>query len=666
MALNDLTNQNIQDTYQKVVQTDGVNLADGTGSALPIKFDGPDLIVSGALRAQSYIVSESVVNVSSGSTIFGDSTDDSHTFKGNITASGTISSSNTITANAFTTGDVCTIENGNITILNNLSAGNSEINDLQLLRGKIKFEGNVTASGHISSSETIHAIDYYDNGTNINTIYSPIAGGTDIVTVGTIGTGVWQGTTIQSQYLDGDTAHLSTDQTFTGKKTFTSAITSSHISSSATLTANLINLPDADSTITTATASLAYIMSEPDTSDPKDTKIRLSNDAMQVTVGNLRFINLYEYGTGNSSIDINPEKEDINFRVRGDNNNDLIWTDAGADKVAIGTGTVGNSLLTVDGDITLTNITSSGTISASGMIQTAGAISSSTGITASAALFSGDITSSGHISSSLGKVVAGGGYYTPTSRFIDVSADNAAIQKSNGGSLTTLSIKADRLDTVNLKLTGHITASGIISSSNSLVTNHITSSGNISSSGGNIIANFPDTNDDADHYPTVVTSQNSTLETQNTLSINPSTNTVKIALRNIQVSTTGDHNVGTGDVVFFGGGSTTQGNICYLQTNGEWGDALADATNTSTQLLAIALGDDPDVDGMLLRGMITLDHDVGNNQGVPLYLSDTAAGQATVTAPSSNNDVVRIIGYNMGDDDEIWFCPDNTWVVVSA
>ena len=666
MALNDLTNQNIQDTYQKVVQTDGVNLADGTGSALPIKFDGPDLIVSGALRAQSYIVSESVVNVSSGSTIFGDSTDDSHTFKGNITASGTISSSNTITANKLAINDTCTIEDGSITILNNLSAGNSEINDLQLLRGKIKFEGNVTASGHISSSETIHAIDYYDNGTNINTIYSPIAGGTDIVTVGTIGTGVWQGTTIQSQYLDGDTAHLSTDQTFTGKKTFTSAITSSHISSSATLTANLINLPDADSTITTATASLAYIMSEPDTSDPKDTKIRLSNDAMQVTVGNLRFINLYEYGTGNSTIDINPEKEDINFRVRGDNNNDLIWTDAGADKVAIGTGTVGNSLLTVDGDITLTNITSSGTISASGMIQTAGAISSSTGITASAALFSGDITSSGHISSSLGKVVAGGGYYTPTSRFIDVSADNAAIQKSNGGSLTTLSIKADRLDTVNLKLTGHITASGIISSSNSLVTNHITSSGNISSSGGNIIANFPDTNDDADHYPTVVTSQNSTLETQNSLSINPSTNTVKIALRNIQVSTTGDHNVGTGDVVFFGGGSTTQGNICYLQTNGEWGDALADATNTSTQLLAIALGDDPDVDGMLLRGMITLDHDVGNNQGVPLYLSDTAAGQATVTAPSSNNDVVRIIGYNMGDDDEIWFCPDNTWVVVSA
>ena len=84
MALNDLTNQNIQDTYQKVVQTDGVNIADGTGSALPIKFNGPDLIVSGAVRANSYIVSESIINVSSGSTVFGNSLDDTHTFTGDI------------------------------------------------------------------------------------------------------------------------------------------------------------------------------------------------------------------------------------------------------------------------------------------------------------------------------------------------------------------------------------------------------------------------------------------------------------------------------------------------------------------------------------------------------------------------------------------------------
>ena len=98
MAVNDFTGQNIQDTYQKVVQTDGTNLADGTGSLLPISFEGNDVIVQGALKAESYIVSESIINVSSGSTVFGNSSDDTHTFTGNIAASGNISASGYITS----------------------------------------------------------------------------------------------------------------------------------------------------------------------------------------------------------------------------------------------------------------------------------------------------------------------------------------------------------------------------------------------------------------------------------------------------------------------------------------------------------------------------------------------------------------------------------------
>ena len=43
---------------------------------------------------------------------------------------------------------------------------------------------------------------------------------TQITGVGTIGTGVWQGTAVASAYLDADTAHLSGVQTFTGTKTF--------------------------------------------------------------------------------------------------------------------------------------------------------------------------------------------------------------------------------------------------------------------------------------------------------------------------------------------------------------------------------------------------------------------------------------------------------------
>ena len=46
---------------------------------------------------------------------------------------------------------------------------------------------------------------------------------TQITSVGTIGTGVWNGTAVASAYLDADTAHLTTAQTFTGAKTFSGA-----------------------------------------------------------------------------------------------------------------------------------------------------------------------------------------------------------------------------------------------------------------------------------------------------------------------------------------------------------------------------------------------------------------------------------------------------------
>ena len=102
MPLPDLTGQNIQDTYQRLVQVDATgSFTDGTGSNIPISIEGNNVRVSGSIIAQEYIVSSSVTNVTfqqqSGSTIFGDSTDDTHTFTGPITASGDISASGTIT-----------------------------------------------------------------------------------------------------------------------------------------------------------------------------------------------------------------------------------------------------------------------------------------------------------------------------------------------------------------------------------------------------------------------------------------------------------------------------------------------------------------------------------------------------------------------------------------
>ncbi len=92
MTVNNLTGQNIQDTYQRVVQTDGTNLADGTGSLLPISFDGNNVIISGSLSAIEYTVTSSVTNViyqqQSGSTIFGDSLDDTHKITGSLSVTG--------------------------------------------------------------------------------------------------------------------------------------------------------------------------------------------------------------------------------------------------------------------------------------------------------------------------------------------------------------------------------------------------------------------------------------------------------------------------------------------------------------------------------------------------------------------------------------------------
>ena len=78
------------------------------------------------------------------------------------------------------------------------------------------------------------------NGTAISTTYLSGQSGTNtgdetlasinglgITTVGTIDSGTWNGSVIASAYLDSDTAHLSGTQTFSGAKTFSSQLVSS-------------------------------------------------------------------------------------------------------------------------------------------------------------------------------------------------------------------------------------------------------------------------------------------------------------------------------------------------------------------------------------------------------------------------------------------------------
>jgi len=135
-------------------------------------------------------------------------------------------------------------------------------------------------------------------------------------------------------------------------------------------------------------------------------------------------------------------------------------------------------------------------------------------------------------------------------------------------------------------------------------------------------------------------------------------------------SPTASNTAGTvsgGDIVYFGGEEHTiaAGQLVHYKSNGNWELADADAVATADGLLGIALGGDASVDGVLLRGMVTIDHDPGAIGDV-LYLG-TTAGDCSATAPTGSADVVRIIGYqvNHASNGEIWFNPSPDFIVLA-
>ena len=120
-----------------------------------------------------------------------------------------------------------------------------------------------------------------------------------------------------------------------------------------------------------------------------------------------------------------------------------------------------------------------------------------------------------------------------------------------------------------------------------------------------------------------------------------------------------------GDVVYIGTGATTAGTLYYFDGT-DWVQTNASTASSAAAkgLLGIALGADSDVDGVLLRGMVTLDHDPGTTGDI-LYVSDTSAGDITSVIPATAGDTVRIVGYCLDSGtNQIWFNPDNTYITV--
>ena len=189
------------------------------------------------------------------------------------------------------------------------------------------------------------------------------------------------------------------------------------------------------------------------------------------------------------------------------------------------------------------------------------------------------------------------------------------------------------------------------------VANHVSVADNESEDENNLIPFIEDASatgnvgleSDGDfHYnPSTGTVTTTAIKSNRTLSITPG-------------SSAGEHD---GDVVYTGTtAGMTVGDLYYYTDSGTWALTNADAEGTSTGLLAIALGAESDVHGMLLRGMVTTGSLGSHDEGDILYVR-TSNGDITPTPPSGSGHIVRIVGYAMeATNNRIWFDPDKTWV----
>jgi len=110
------------------------------------------------------------------------------------------------------------------------------------------------------------------------------------------------------------------------------------------------------------------------------------------------------------------------------------------------------------------------------------------------------------------------------------------------------------------------------------------------------------------------------------------------------------------------------GDIVYHSVgDGEWMLAKADATATSGAVklginVTVAQVANGNAMTVLLFGKVRSDADYAFTVDAPVFISAATAGDMTSTAPTgTTNFVVRIVGYG-NTADELFFCPDNSYV----
>jgi len=136
------------------------------------------------------------------------------------------------------------------------------------------------------------------------------------------------------------------------------------------------------------------------------------------------------------------------------------------------------------------------------------------------------------------------------------------------------------------------------------------------------------------------------------------------------------NDTGGGEVVYFGtaSASLTAGGVYYLNAGGGW--ESADSANTGSghnQLIGIAMGQQPEQDGVLIKGYFDVNTFYSGSfiKGAPIYIQSSSVGRAVVAggylsgaAPSAADSYVRVVGYGTDTPNVIYFNPDATYVEI--
>ena len=432
---------------------------------------------------------------------------------------------------------------------------------------------NFLAAEHVdwagSSAGTVHSTNIPTLNQNTTGTAATVTAGTqaaittctNLVTTGTIGTGVWQGTAVASAYLDADTSHLSITQTYTGEKTFNRKLTL-----------------DGDKSVTPHPDGVTLHVDAQDITDTSTSGLGTATIFNHITIENPRIMASNALVTTTDASTVYIQGAPVASTNQTITNAYSLYVAAGNVKLAAD--------LEVGGDLQVNGSNSNINLNAGSDI-----------------ILEAD-NAGGSGASSIQYKDSGGG------NKIMLAANSDVVILSNRASNGTVQVRA------NTSTAG---------------------------SGGEVtVATFADT--------------------EVTLAKD------LIANRRFTITSNTDGRY-DGDVVYFGGTtSMTIGRIYNYKSDGTWEIANADAVATSDGLLAVALGAASDTNGMLLRGMVTLDHDPGAVGDVLYVQSDNAGtlGHATVTAPSASGDCVRIVGYCLNaSNGQIWFNPDSTFVEVA-